>query len=196
MSFLVALLLWCQAPATQWPSLWPVVRPLHATASYPAGRTGDTPFLALVVDTWNVPRYRFECHNGDYDVDTGFSYSGSFQCALFAIDGAKQTSWTLLADDSRYETSADWTNRGRVLAVQLQEPCASWPEYGLVRHFHLRGMIVTMRFTDIGWERTSGQSGERLGRFTFVLSIEPDPRATAPQSARVQVPRPPRACGF
>jgi hypothetical protein len=105
-------------------------------------------------------------------------------------------SGNLLADDSFYEGSTDWTNRGRVLAVQLRGSCASWPEYGVVRHFHLRGMVVTMRFTDIGWERTSGQSDERLGRFTFVLSIEPDPRATTPQSARIRAPRPPRDCGF
>jgi hypothetical protein len=194
--FLAALLLSGQPIVAKPHATWPVVRPLHAIASYPPGRVGDTPFLALISDTGNVPRYRFECHNGDYDSVIGFTYSGSFHCALFAIDGSRLMSDNLLADDSSYEGSADWTNRGRLLARQLRGPCASWPEYGLVRHFHLRGMTVTMRFTDIGWERTSEQSDERLGRFTFVLSIEPDPRATAPQSARVRVPRPPRECGF
>ncbi len=115
---------------------------------------------------------------------------------MFAIQGTRDASDNLLADDSPYEGSTDWTNRGRVLARQLREPCSSWPEYGATRHFHLRGMTITMRFVNVESQRIPGRADPALGRFTFMLSVEPDPHATTPQAERIRVSKPPRECGF
>jgi hypothetical protein len=175
---------------------WPRIQAVRQDVTYAADRAGDTPFLVVVRDVDDVPRYRFECHNGDYDAVIGFTYSGDFHCALFAIHGATDVSGNLLSDDSSYETSTDWANRGRVLARQLREPCVSLAEYGAIRHFRLRGMTMTMRFVDIESRRIPGRIDPALGRFTFIVSVEPDARATTAQAERVQVPRPPRECGF
>lgn len=175
---------------------WPPIQEISGSAVFAPRAGEDSPFETTLFDLAGTPQYRLECHNGDYDVTTGFNFSGVFQCAVFAIEGNKAGALNLLADGSSAESTSDWANRARLLPEQLQPPCASWKEYGAVRHFRLRGMVVTMTFTPLEWNLSPDQARQRLGRFRFDLAVARDDAANSPRSERVAAPRPPKECGF
>jgi hypothetical protein len=176
---------------------WPVVQHLHETRTFmnPGGDNADTPFLALIKDSEGVPIYRVECHNGNYEDESEIDFSGDFQCALFAVKGDTLKSANLLAANTRDERSTEWWNRGRMRSAQLRGECLAYPEYSAVRHFKLRGMLITLRFTDIEWSATKDQQNNPLlGKFTFTLDVVPDKTARSRSAERAAGPRPPRSC--
>lgn len=176
---------------------WPAIQPVHATHTFinPGEHGEDAPFLALIRDARGAPVYKFECHNGNYDEQSEMNFSGDFQCALFAVKGSTLASGDLLAANTKDELSTDWWNRGRVLSRQLRGKCLAYPEYSTDRHFRLRGMLITMRFTDIAWGARRDQQGNpMLAKFTFTLSVVPD---RAAKSSRAELPgggKPPSSC--
>jgi len=123
------------------------------------------------------------------------SFSGDFQCALYALQGGRVASGNLLADSTHDQQTSDWLfNRGRMLSVQLSDRCGAYPEFGLVRHFRVRGMRVTLEFEDLQWSTSNGQEG--LDQFTVDLTVEPDLGALAETSEMAGAPRPPTGCGW
>lgn len=176
---------------------WPTIQPLHREHAFlHADRANtDLPFLAFIKDTDGAPVYKFECHSGDYNGESEMNFSGYFQCALFAIKGDALTSTDLLAADTNNELSSDWWNRGRMLSRQLRGKCLAYPEYSTDRHFRLRGMLITMRFTDVEWSARKDQQGNAMiARFTFTLDAVRDRGA---QSSRTELPvgpKPPPSC--
>lgn len=185
---------------------WPLIRPVHKvfTVIFPATvnwdapwkTPWDAPFVTYVQDIKGVPVYKFECHSGTYDDDSEWDFSGAYQCVMFAIkpDGSL-TSSDLLAANTEDELSTDWWNRGRMRAAQLRGKCLAYPEYSTLRHFRLRGMLITISFTDLAWGPVKGQDGAPLlTRFRFTLDVAPDKAA---RSSRAQIPlgpRPPTSC--
>ena len=161
-------------------TIWPKISPLHMTRTYSrlGGDAVDTPFEATIRAEDGTPLYSFECHNGNYSVDTPLVYSGDFQCALYALKGTKQATWTLLAAGTKDERSADWWNRGRMRGEQLRSPCTQQPEYSTDRHFKLRGMLVRMRFTNPVWaaDQAANENPSLVG-FKFELDVMPDSSA-------------------
>lgn len=155
--------------------------------------TPDTPFVALIYDTRGDPIYKLECHNVNYEYESGIDYSGDFQCALFAVKGNTLISGDLLATKSAPNSA--WWNRGRMLSVQLRGECLKYPEYSTDRHFQLRGMLITLRFRAIHWSKlTDQQNNPMLEGFTFNLSVVPDPSAKSSKAEGVKGPKPPAAC--
>jgi hypothetical protein len=120
---------------------WPVVQPLRERRTFvsPGRDTADTPFLAFIKDSKDVPIYKLECHNGNYENESEINFSGDFHCALFAVKGDTLKSGDLLAANTRNERSTDWWNRGRMFSDQLRGECLAYPEYSTIRHFKLRG---------------------------------------------------------
>ncbi len=176
---------------------WPAIRPLSEVHTFvnPGEHGGDAPFLALIRDTRGVPVYKVECHNGNYDDQSEMNFSGDFQCALFAIKDKALTSGDLLAANTKDELSTDWWNRGRMMSYQLSGKCIAYPEYSTDRHFRLRGMLITMRFTDIAWSaRKDRQGNPMLAKFTFTLDAVPDRAARTSRAELPAVPRPPASC--
>lgn len=176
---------------------WPTIRPLHREHAFlHADRANtDLPFLAFIKDTDGVPVYKFECHSGDYNGESEMNFSGYFQCALFAIKGDALTSTDLLAANTKDELSTDWWNRGRMLSRQLREKCLAYPEYSTDRRFRLRGMLVTMRFTDVVWSAKKDQQGNpMIARFAFTLGVVPDRGAQSSRAALLEGPKPPPSC--
>jgi hypothetical protein len=172
---------------------WPVVQPIHAQYTFIVRGGRDTPVLLLVRDTHGRAVYKLECHDDDYEPDDEISFSGAFQCALFAMRDGRRTSWNLLADSTKNARSVDWWTRGRMLARQLVDSCGAYPEYGLERHFSVRGMVVTLRFGDLQWSRSVALL---LTRFTVDISVAPNPRARTVVADVVPGPTPGRACGW
>jgi hypothetical protein len=175
---------------------WPAVEPLHEKQTFAdAASDADTPFLAFIKDVKGVPAYKLECHNGNYDENSGYNFSGTFQCALFAVSGDRRRTWNLLAVSNKDEQSTDWWNRGRMLSNQLRGECLAYPEYSTLRHFKLRGMLVTLQFTDIEWSTTKDQQGNPLlEKFTFTFDVVPDQTAQSPAAEPAAGPTPPSSC--
>ena len=176
---------------------WPVIQPLRETRTFvnPGRDNADTPFLVLIKDSEGVPIYKVECHNGNYENESEINFSGDFHCALFAVKGDTLKSVDLLAANTRNERSTDWWNRGRMLSYQLRGECLSYPEYSVLRHFKLRGMLITSRFTDIEWSASKDQQNNPLlGKFTFTLDVVPDKKAHSETAELPRGRKPPRSC--
>jgi hypothetical protein len=177
---------------------WPVIVPVHASVTFgdPGKNDTDTPFSTLVNDQGGRPAYKVACHNGYYDSkNSKINYSSDFQCALLSqgADTLEETDFNLLVSPTKLEESSDDNNRGVMTAAQLAGRCADYPEYGAVRNFRLRGMVVTFKFTNLAWASAS-QGVARLSAFTFGLSVVPDSSAHTARAEVVHVAKPPRSC--
>jgi hypothetical protein len=101
--------------------------------------------------------YRLECHNGDCGVDSEYTYSGDFHCALFALSGRSRASSHLLATNSPAQQRSDWLNSGRMTAPQLYGACADVHDYGARRHFYLCHVLLTIEFRNVRWRALASQ---------------------------------------
>lgn len=169
----------------------PVIQLLHAGFSYVRPLAGqDTPFITYLTDRRGNKVYKFECHAGGYyDQDYEIAFSGDFQCMLFAFKNDTVSAFNLLAVDTHRETGNDWWNRGRLIAAQLQGECLQYPEYSTLRHFHLRGMAVTLSYQDMAWDKAG-----KLAGFKLLFDAVPDPDAISSQAVAPGDPEPPDAC--
>jgi hypothetical protein len=174
---------------------WPVVKPVHTQITVTEQARRDAPVHLVVSDVRGRPLYKLDCHNGEYDETIDINYSGDFQCALFALTSGKTASGNLLTDTSYNAGSTDWWNRGRMLAKNLWRTCANYPEYGTLRHFSVRGMLVTLRFGDLVWATPFADSS-RLSRFTADIDVAPDRQATSPTAEYLPGPTPGKACDW
>ena len=175
---------------------WPPVLPVHKmyTFAHAGENGGDTPVKVFVLSTAYDTLYRIECHNSNYNDTYDLMFSGDFQCALWAVKHDELASGNLFADSSKLQRESEWFNRGRLLAKQVSEQCASYPEYGLTRHFRTRGMSITLAFGDIRWSMSTSQ--RRMEQFTVDITVEPDSTAQSETSETARAPMPPRGCGW
>jgi hypothetical protein len=174
---------------------WPLIQPLHAEYQFVRPQTPDADlpsFTAYLKDAAGTNLYKFECHGGGYPDDSEMTWTGDFQCALFPYRIDTVTPVNVLAVDTHEEQSVDWRNRGRMTAVQLQGDCLQYPEYSTQRHFRLRGMDLTLSYTDVAW--VQGSKTPQLQKFTFTLDAAPDKDAKTPLAEVAEGPSPPREC--
>jgi hypothetical protein len=179
----------------QMPS-WPVPQSVHETHTFAGLANGlDTPVSLFIKDSVGLPIYKLVCHSGNYDDDSEYNFSGTFQCALFAVRGEKPTSGNLLAADTKDEKSTDWWNRGRMRAAQLIGECLAFPEYGTIRHFKLRGMVIVFQFENLEWSKPPDhQSDPIISKFTFKLDVAPAKSARSSVAEVPKGPKPPSSC--
>lgn len=180
-----------------WSRDWPLVRPVSKTQTFidPGAGAKDAAFLASIRDAGGDAVYRIECHNGNYDGESTINFSGDFQCALFAVTRNGLVGGNLLAADTKDEKSTDWWNRGRMRSVQLRGKCLAYRQYSTDRQFKVRGMLVTLRFTDVRWSSAKNERGDpKLQRFTFTLSVVPDQTAHSPTAELPVGTKPPTSC--
>ena len=175
---------------------WPTIQQTEGKQTYlrPGKEGTDTPFLLLLKSTEGVPLYKLECHNGNYEDSSEINFSGDFQCVLFAIKDDTRTSWNLLATGESTEQETDWLNRGRMTANQLWGQCGTFTEFGRIRHFKLRGILLTFEFTDLRWSPIANRRQPQLEKFTFKVSAVPDKSAQSAIAESVDVSAPPSSC--
>jgi hypothetical protein len=174
---------------------WSMIMPAHIQYQFvrPEKAEGDLPaFTFYLRDASGVSVYKFECHTDGYPDDSEMTWSGDFQCALFPYRVDTVTPVNVLAMGTHAEQSVDWHNRGRLLANQLQAPCTDYPEYSTLRHFRLRGMDLSLGYTDIVWAQDP--KGAVLQKFTLTLDAVPDKDAKTPQAEAAAGPSPPKSC--
>jgi len=174
---------------------WPIIQPLHVDRTFIIDdKSIDTLLVVSIKDVNGTLVYKLECHNGSYDDASEINFSGDFQCALFALRRGERTSGNLLRTDEEVERRSDSFNRGRMIYSELQGRCAANPEYGPVRRFRVRGMFLTMRFTNLQWSRNIGSQRSPLVGFTVDISVVADETAKSATAERVKTPRPPAEC--
>ena len=172
----LALALWSSLLCAE-PEPWPGVMPLKQSMYFSRGAPFASGTTIFARD--GNPLYLLECHDYSYKRDYGFLYSGSFECRLTALYGQSSYS-TLLTDDPHQ--SRDWQSRGRFLGEELAGDCATYPEFGAVRHFRLRKMSITFAMRDVKFEQPSiddnaVKSGPEFNSFRFDLTVMPSPSA-------------------
>lgn len=186
------------SPVTPHPQAgtWPRIEPTHAEFIYvaPRQKDDDRPFIVYFRDAQGNQVYKFECHNGAYGDETEMKFSDELQCALFAFKGDTVTAVNLLAADTRDEQSNDWWNRGHVFSAQFRGECLSYPEYSTTRHFRMRGLDITLTFTDIVWNTSPGSNGPSLASLTLTIDATPDKDARSPVTEPAVGAKPPKSC--
>jgi hypothetical protein len=179
------------------PKKWPPIQPLEERHVFSniGENNADTLFIAFIKDIGGIPIYKLECHSGNYEDESEINWSGDFQCALFAIRGRVPESGNLLASNTKNERSTDWWNRGRMRSAQLRGQCLLYPNYSTDRQFRLRGMLITLRFTDIQWSARKDEKNEPLlSKFEFTVSVMPEEAARSASAERGIGPQPPAFC--
>ncbi len=123
-------------------------------------------------------RYRLICRGGNeayldrVSERTGTAgYLPNLTCILNV--GDQETDASLLSEDE----SAAYYSRGRFVLSDLVGACAHYPEYGLVRHFRLRGMELTLSLSDLTMEATSARGTNVPVYALLSVSVRRDPSA-------------------
>lgn len=192
-AFLLAI---APKPTRQSSRPWPVVEPIAVRRHLIFREGKDIPISVKVMNKNGEPEYLIECHTGYYtDNRQGFQYSGAFQCAMFSLSDNRVSSGDLLAANSKNERSTDWWNRGRLLSWQLSGECLRFPEYSTSRHFKLRGMLVTISFSDPEWAAQTDNEGNRLlTSVNLAITVQRDPAANTMRPLVPNGPLPPASC--
>ncbi|MDA2924148.1 hypothetical protein MYX65_05745 [Acidobacteria bacterium AH-259-L09] len=169
---------------------WPSIVPLQESISF--ADASKSAVTIRIVSPEGKPLYLLECHNGEYE-DPDFVYSGDFHCRLTST--YSQDYYTTLLTENPNQT-ADWNNRGRVLARELLGNCGDYPEYGRVRHFRLRGMRITFTFSELIFKLSKDANFpdlKELQSFRFTVRVERDVAASSEIAEPVPFAYPPDA---
>lgn len=185
------------------PPEWPLVREMEETFEVPQPS-------AAVIRTYvqshdGQPLYLFVCRAGldEYFDTLGINYAGDLDCRLMPAELGEVEVNLLVEMPGR----AAWYSRGRMFANELYGPCGDYPEWGRLRHFRLRGMLITLRFFDPQFVSVQGaaaigrQPPVKLQSYKLRFTVEPDPRATGARAEpsgylnpHKSVPENPRNC--
>ena len=104
---------------------------------------------------------------------TGIDHVGAF--ALRLVEGTTDSDESLLTEDG----SPYWYSRGRVLYEELLGAYGRYPEYGVLRHFRLRGFELTLHFVDIHTD-TNG----KIEWMNLHISVRPCPECKKSRAQR------------
>ncbi len=99
---------------------------------------------------------------GDRD---GENYVAPLACVL--VERPDGWAGDLLAEDE----AAIWYSRGQFHGADLVGKCAAYPEFGLIRHFRLRHMLITLTAENVSTH------GQELMGLTLHITVKPDPVA-------------------
>jgi hypothetical protein len=161
------------APAAGPGAGWPEIREMSLTRDirFDDGRIDlDVPLR----DRSGAIRYRLICRGGSaayldrVSERTGTAgYIPDLTCILNA--GDRETDSSLLSEDE----SAAYYSRGHFVSNELLGACAAYPEYGLTRHFRLRGMELRLSVSNL----TVGPGARRPADARLSVSVRRDPSA-------------------
>lgn len=141
-------------------------------------------FEIPLIDVHGRTQYKFICvggsdkYLGKLSDSSGVNYVGPFGCRL--VEGkwdAVRSEESLLSEDE----SAYWFSRGQIHNFhELTGSCGSYPEYGALRHFRLRGFELTLTFGDVELDKA-----ENPTYFTLTVSLRRDATINSPQAEQI-----------
>lgn len=158
------------------PRGWPVIRPMQEV--FEISEPDKAVVKTFVRDQKGSPLYLFVCRTGEDTSVPDVIYSNDLDCRLIPASHGEIEDNLLV--EERNEKA--WFSRAHMIATQLYGECASYPEYGLVRHFRLRGMKLSMEFFDVTFASTppvlEGPPSAALASYKLRLTVGRDPSAT------------------
>ncbi len=148
--------------------------------------TSDTdPGLEIdIYDSKGHPSYLLACFSGNSDTEA-FNHSGLFHCRLTA-QYSVDTRPSLLIENER--ATADWEGRARFLLSDVVGDCAAVHDWGAVRTFRLRNMLLRLSVTDVILGR-AGDGIPPVKSFRFGYEVLPIAEPSN-YSTRSPVPEP------
>ncbi len=172
---LFAAALACAAQAAEWPRVAPRVVLLTIDARAPFGQQDIS-----ILDERGRPVYRLRCVHGSQEALDAYARRThdednsvpDFTCDLAEARPGGQR--LLLLEDE----SAGWYSRGHFAYNDLLGPCRSYPEFGRVRHFLVRGLRLTLEAKDFVMQ------DRRPVMLHLAAEAAPDATATRPYTLR------------
>lgn len=168
---------------------WPAVQPLDARFEIT-----DADHAAVAVEIagdGGSALYRLSCRTGDQPPPrsdgSSLVYMGDLDCHLMDATAPPASAENLLRETHAGGWPA-WMSRGQMYGAQITTACANYPEYGRVRHFRLRGMLLTLRFEAPMFREPA--AFPMLKSYTLQVRVERDESATS-DIAQVSGYRPP-----
>ena len=178
LGIVATMFLWLCAGNVVHGAQWPKVLALSKefVVDYSSGWVEiDLPF----VGEDSLTKYLFWCRGGTtenldaYEEKTGMAFAGSFLCRLNA--GAMPEDLSLLQEDG----AAVWFSRGQFSADAVEGKCATYPEFGAVRNFHLRNIRLTITLRKIAFRPDGG-----FRRLNMHVEVRHDLEATGDVARR------------
>jgi hypothetical protein len=164
---------------------WPSVTPLKRTFHFIDGKLIESKLTITGKD--NSPLYLLECYLNAFDKkDKTFDYTGAFECRLTPLYDDNYDHKNLLTDQN--PQLRDWHSRGvfkidEIQCKNVEDICIEYPGYGKVRHFRLRGMLLSVEIKsfkiDHDSKTTNHLSGDRIKELELEITVTPDPNATS-----------------
>jgi hypothetical protein len=184
---------------------WPQITPVHKSFYFPDAWRASAALEIKGTDA--TPLYRLQCYGekadrnpSDLRLHPDALYSGEFDCHLYAL--SSHTEWDTLLTDITLPGGEAYS-RAVVGATDFVGACSNYPEYGLVRHFRLRGMRITFTYSDVKTKEYLTSNGApyppgtprvelpELTSFRFTVDIVPDPTAVSTIAEPVPFAPPP-----
>ncbi|OOG62049.1 hypothetical protein B0E46_13725 [Rhodanobacter sp. B04] len=174
------------------PGAWPRIKPLNVRIRIDlAAGLGDIRIPIRSINGETV--YWLRCLSGTTaQLDTlgehdGENYVAPLACVLVQQPDGWHSS--LLGEDG----SATWYSRGQFHGPELTGDCGRYPEFGLVRHFRLRGMQLTLAAENVklnpqksdGFSLTLHVSATQDAGAKTVIAERPGYLAPGPSSCRM-----------
>lgn len=175
----------CATPITEWPVLQSVSKEITLNLRDP--RTLVTVDLR---DISGRPQYQLVCFAGTEEAsgEFGILYTGGLLCGL-SQNGITTGSYfrgatsLLLAED----WDSEIYTRAKFDPEEMIGPCATYPDYGLIRDFYLRGFRLTLQVSEMevrpeykggfAYIMTKDLSSLPIGRMKLTVITTPDSEA-------------------
>jgi hypothetical protein len=163
---------------------WPAVQPIDRTIVVANANDPRAGLDVAINDVTGHKVYDLKCHNFYYDmIDPDDDSSGVMQCHLYK----RQPAIMINLLNENLDDGPDWANRGRFLDQHLARGCAGYPEWGAVRHFHLRNMVLTLSMSDVHW---APKPDWTVQSYKFSISVKPDGNVGTSITKKVAVAEP------
>ncbi len=149
---------------------WPVITDLDTTVTINTSAEKISYKFSMKDQSGKI-LYSLFCYGGSTEYldnlsdSSGSNFVGPL-CFLLAIGEKKYADESLLCEDG----SAPWYSRGQINDYkQLVGACGQYPEYGCLRHFRLRGFVLTLHFINIVLDKD-----ESPVKFDVKITAHPD----------------------
>jgi hypothetical protein len=155
------------------PIQWPAVKPITQDYDF---QDASHATVNLVLDgTSGSHLYLFHCRPGLLRGIAGeeADFNGDFDCHLHSLY-SRDRYQSLLIDDPLDVVEAH--SRGEVWVKDLRGKCGEYPDWGRMRSFRLRGMILKFEMRHVRFTETKSED-PKLAAFKFKVQVISDPTA-------------------
>lgn len=179
-----ALVMSAGASAPKWPEIKEAKGEVHVI--YVANAEPNGLELAITAPG-GTPLYMLTCHNFDHVGGGDLTYSGLMQCYLFPWQ--RYIGQRNLLDDDTSRPS--FQSRARFAKEHVMPDCSGFAEWGAVRHFWLRGMVLTLALRNLTFSRDPDDPQNlRVETFDFEAKVQRYPGAMGERAQRIAETRP------